>query len=117
MFKHCIILNHVSATDNRHECLFFSSCLCYCTLQKVEIKEKKANGESISPTFADLPAPELQWEKMTSAPVPRLDGFAIQIENLFYVFAGYGTIDVVRIFVNFFIVCVFLQIFEFVVNE
>ncbi|XP_063947642.1 kelch repeat-containing protein At3g27220 isoform X2 [Daucus carota subsp. sativus] len=40
-------------------------------IKKVEIKEKKANGESISPTFADLPAPELQWEKMTSAPVPR----------------------------------------------
>lgn len=32
---------------------------------------------------------------MASAPVPRLDGAAIQIKNLLYVFAGYGTIDYV----------------------
>ena len=35
---------------------------------------------------------------MTTAPVPRLDGAAIQIKNLLFVFAGYGTIDSVRIF-------------------
>lgn len=49
-------------------------------------------------TFADIPAPMLEWEEMASAPVPRLDGAAIQIKNLLYVFAGYGTIDYVRIF-------------------
>lgn len=35
---------------------------------------------------------------MAEAPVPRLDGAAIQIKNLLYVFAGYGTIDFVRVF-------------------
>lgn len=35
---------------------------------------------------------------MPSAPVPRLDGAAVQIKNIFYVFAGYGTINYVRIF-------------------
>lgn len=34
---------------------------------------------------------------MATAPVPRLDGAAIQIKNLLYVFAGYGTIDYVSI--------------------
>ncbi|KAF2318414.1 hypothetical protein GH714_007009 [Hevea brasiliensis] len=33
---------------------------------------------------------------MAPAPVPRLDGAAIQIKNLLYVFAGYGTIDYVH---------------------
>jgi hypothetical protein len=50
----------------------------------------------ISATFADLAAPELQWEQMAEAPVPRLDGAAIQIKNLLFVFAGYGTINYVR---------------------
>ncbi|KAL2516124.1 Galactose oxidase/kelch repeat superfamily protein [Forsythia ovata] len=50
----------------------------------------------LSATFADLPGPELKWEKMSTAPVPRLDGAAIQIKNLLYVFAGYGTIDYVH---------------------
>ncbi|XP_019447444.1 PREDICTED: kelch repeat-containing protein At3g27220-like isoform X2 [Lupinus angustifolius] len=50
----------------------------------------------LSATFADLPAPDLHWEKMPSAPVPRLDGYAIQINNLFYVFAGYGSLDYVH---------------------
>ena len=54
------------------------------------------HDRSLSATFADLPAPELKWEKMASAPVPRLDGAAIQIKDLLYVFAGYGTIDLVR---------------------
>ncbi|KAL8132513.1 kelch repeat-containing protein At3g27220-like [Apium graveolens] len=65
-------------------------------IKELDVREKKADGGLILPTFADLPAPELEWEKMTSAPVARLDGFAIQIKNLFYVFAGYGTIDVVH---------------------
>ncbi|KAF2316462.1 hypothetical protein GH714_041803 [Hevea brasiliensis] len=30
---------------------------------------------------------------MPSAPVPRLDGYAMQIKNLLYVFAGYGSLD------------------------
>jgi hypothetical protein len=50
----------------------------------------------INATFADLPAPELKWEEMAEAPVVRLDGAAIQIKNLLYVFAGYGTINDVR---------------------
>jgi hypothetical protein len=54
------------------------------------------HDRSLSATFADLPAPELKWEKMANAPVPRLDGAAIQIKDLLYVFAGYGTIDFVR---------------------
>ncbi|OMO65504.1 kelch-like motif-containing protein, partial [Corchorus olitorius] len=49
----------------------------------------------LSATFADLPAPELKWDKMAAAPVPRLDGAAIQIKDLLFVFAGYGTIDYV----------------------
>lgn len=56
----------------------------------------------LSGTFADIAAPELTWEKMRPAPVPRLDGSSIQIKNIFYVFAGYGTIDHVRIFVYLF---------------
>lgn len=36
---------------------------------------------------------------MTQAPVPRLDGAAIQIKDQLFVFAGYGTIDLV-IFYN-----------------
>ncbi|KAG0502276.1 hypothetical protein HPP92_002348 [Vanilla planifolia] len=50
----------------------------------------------LNKTFADLPAPHLEWEEMPSAPVPRLDGASVQIKNLLYVFAGYGTIDFVH---------------------
>ncbi|KAG2725791.1 hypothetical protein I3760_01G082900 [Carya illinoinensis] len=61
------------------------------------VKSKDAgSGRVLSATFADLPAPGLNWEKMAAAPVPRLDGAAIQIKNLLYVFAGYGTIDSVH---------------------
>jgi len=57
-------------------------------------KDKKPVGSmDINATFADLPAPELKWEEMAEAPVVRLDGAAIQIKNLLYVFAGYGTIN------------------------
>ncbi|CAM8898723.1 unnamed protein product [Rhodiola kirilowii] len=66
---------------------------------KKGVKDKN-NGRVLSATFADLPAPELDWEKMASAPVPRLDGAAIQIKNLLYVFAGYGTIDYVHTHVD-----------------
>ncbi|XXG45068.1 hypothetical protein AAC387_Pa02g0248 [Persea americana] len=66
--------------------------------KKVEAtKDHKApNTDGVNATFADLPAPQLQWEEMAEAPVPRLDGAAIQIKNLLYVFAGYGTIDYVH---------------------
>ncbi|KAL8043692.1 hypothetical protein ABFX02_08G001400 [Erythranthe guttata] len=58
---------------------------------------KNHNPERVlSATFADLPAPELEWEQMPSAPVPRLDGSAIQIKDLLYVFCGYGTLDYVH---------------------
>ena len=67
-------------------------------LQEEAVKDQKAAlGRVLSATFADLPGPELKWEKMAAAPVPRLDGAAIQIKNLLYVFAGYGTIDYVRL--------------------
>ena len=60
----------------------------------VQSKDKKPVGSmDINATFADLPAPELKWEEMAEAPVVRLDGAAIQIKNLLYVFAGYGTIN------------------------
>lgn len=52
----------------------------------------------LSATFADLPAPELEWEEMAAAPVPRLDGAALQIKDLLFVFAGYGTIDYVSFY-------------------
>lgn len=81
------------------------NCLNYVDLQNAQylqgsdVKDKKKADvpeRVLSATFADLPAPELEWEKMAPAPVPRLDGAAIQIKNLLYVFAGYGTIDFVR---------------------
>lgn len=58
--------------------------------------EHLAPPKYLNATFADLEAPQLEWEEAPSAPVPRLDGAAIQIKNLFYVFAGYGTIDYVH---------------------
>nr|GMC46402.1 kelch repeat-containing protein At3g27220-like [Ipomoea batatas] len=64
-----------------------------------EIKDvtEDNNGRSrqrfLPATFADLPARTLDWEQMPSAPVPRLDGYSIQIKNKLYVFSGYGTID------------------------
>lgn len=68
----------------------------WCNLQE-DTGKKGINPERVlSATYADLPAPDLKWEKMATAPVPRLDGAAIQINNLLYVFAGYGTIDYVR---------------------
>lgn len=54
--------------------------------------------DELNATFADIPAPQLEWEEMPSAPVPRLDGAAIQIKNLLYVFAGYSSLDHVRTF-------------------
>ncbi|XP_068668891.1 kelch repeat-containing protein At3g27220-like [Aristolochia californica] len=61
-----------------------------------DAKEKKVPPGGPNATFADLPAPLLDWEEMAPAPVPRLDGAAIQIKNLLYVFAGYSTIDSVH---------------------
>ncbi|XP_020578062.1 kelch repeat-containing protein At3g27220-like isoform X1 [Phalaenopsis equestris] len=54
------------------------------------------NLNTFNATFADIPAPQLEWEEMAEAPVPRLDGAAIQIKDLLYVFAGYGTINYVH---------------------
>ncbi|KAF3599028.1 hypothetical protein F2Q69_00037653 [Brassica cretica] len=59
-------------------------------------KDTKTKERKLSATFQDLDAPQLQWEKMAAAPVPRLDGAAIQIRNLLYVFAGYGNINLVH---------------------
>ena len=63
--------------------------------KKGEVEMTKVSKD-LNATFQDLPAPQLEWEEMAEAPVPRLDGAAIQIKNLLYVFAGYGTIDYVR---------------------
>ncbi|KAJ3675442.1 hypothetical protein LUZ60_004484 [Juncus effusus] len=67
-------------------------------ITNVQIKKDDKSSKLKGPnaTFADIPAPTLEWEEMASAPVPRLDGAAIQIKNLLYVFAGYGTIDSVH---------------------
>ncbi|XP_055803411.1 kelch repeat-containing protein At3g27220-like [Solanum dulcamara] len=48
---------------------------------------------ALAMTYADLPAPELKWEQMASAPVPRLDGYSLQIKDLLFVFAGYENLD------------------------
>ncbi|TKW09196.1 hypothetical protein SEVIR_6G077800v4 [Setaria viridis] len=47
----------------------------------------------LNATYADLPVPRWDWEEMPAAPVPRLDGAAVQIGDLLYVFAGYGSLD------------------------
>ncbi|KAL3347012.1 hypothetical protein AABB24_025437 [Solanum stoloniferum] len=48
---------------------------------------------ALAMTYADLPAPELKWEQMASAPVVRLDGYSLQIKDLLFVFAGYENLD------------------------
>ncbi|KAJ6821219.1 pentatricopeptide repeat-containing protein, chloroplastic [Iris pallida] len=53
-------------------------------------------SKGLNATFADIPAPQLEWEKMAEAPVPRLDGAALQIKDQLFVFAGYRTIDEVH---------------------
>jgi len=62
-------------------------------------KSAKRRGPErfLSSTFADLPAPEWHWEQMPSAPVPRLDGYSVQIKNMFYVFGGYANLDHVSV--------------------
>lgn len=64
---------------------------------KQHVVKNKTPQRFLSATFADLPAPQWNWEQMDSAPVPRLDGYAIQIQNLFYVFSGYANLDHVSI--------------------
>ncbi|XP_075640493.1 kelch repeat-containing protein At3g27220-like [Castanea sativa] len=61
--------------------------------EDVKGRKERTPERFLSATFADLPAPELQWEEMPPAPVPRLDGASVQIKNLLYVFAGYRTLD------------------------
>lgn len=65
--------------------------------QGPDAKAKRDRGRDrfLSATYADLPAPDMKWEEMPPAPVPRLDGAAIQINNLLYVFSGYRTLDYV----------------------
>lgn len=73
--------------------------------QGLDANEKRDRGPDrfLSATFADLPAPDMKWEEMPPAPVPRLDGAAIQIDNLLYVFSGYRTLDyVIPNFLDFF---------------
>ncbi|KAL3723006.1 hypothetical protein ACJRO7_035228 [Eucalyptus globulus] len=72
--------------------------------QGPDAKEKRDRGPDrfLSATYADLPAPDMKWEEMPPAPVPRLDGAAIQIDNLLYVFSGYRTLDHVHSHVDVF---------------
>jgi len=63
--------------------------------EKKNHKNVTASGRFLAAAYADLDAPNLHWEKMPPCPVPRLDGAAIQIRDLLFVFAGYGTIDYV----------------------
>lgn len=63
--------------------------------KKKEKAKDSGSGRLLSAAYADLQGPELSWQKMATSPVPRLDGAAIQIRNLLFVFAGYGTIDYV----------------------
>ncbi|CAI0456837.1 unnamed protein product [Linum tenue] len=60
------------------------------------------HGRVLSATFADLSAPELDWEQMDSAPVPRLDGYSVQINDLLYVFVGYRNLDNVHSHIDVF---------------
>ncbi|KAK7266902.1 hypothetical protein RIF29_19563 [Crotalaria pallida] len=64
--------------------------------------KKRYPARFLSGAYADLPAPDMHWEEMPPAPVPRLDGASIQIKNLFYVFAGYGSINHVHSHVDIF---------------
>lgn len=65
-------------------------------VKKKDKIDKISALKDFNATFADLPARQLKWEEMAEAPVPRLDGAAIQIKDLLYVFAGYGTINYVH---------------------
>lgn len=71
-------------------------CPLYSVKKKKEKKAVNRELMNLNATYADMPAPHWDWEEMPDAPVPRLDGFSIQLENLLYVFAGYGSIDHVR---------------------
>ncbi|KAK4772595.1 hypothetical protein SAY86_014370 [Trapa natans] len=71
-------------------------------LEETEQKKGPHRARILSDTFADIPAPDWQWEELPAAPVPRLDGAAIQIKNLLYVFAGFGTLDWVHSHVDVF---------------
>lgn len=66
-------------------------------IPKDKEQKKKNSVRLLADAYADLPAPQLVWEKMKTSPVPRLDGAAIQIRNLFFVFAGYADINTVTI--------------------
>lgn len=62
------------------------------------VPKQKKDGSSVrllADAYADLHGPQLTWQKMATSPVPRLDGAAIQIRNRLFVFAGYGTINLV----------------------
>lgn len=66
-------------------------------IPKEKEQKKKNSVRLLADAYADLPAPQLVWEKMKTSPVPRLDGAAIQIRNLFFVFAGYADINTVTL--------------------
>jgi hypothetical protein len=75
-------------------------------LLPADLMENVKEGKNLSKMKVEIVqkpeenVPELEWEEMAEAPVPRLDGYSIQLGNLFYVFAGYRTINDVNPFVN-----------------
>ncbi|KAF2917924.1 hypothetical protein DAI22_08g019800 [Oryza sativa Japonica Group] len=68
-------------------------------MQATAKKSGRARGKKpaaegyLNATYADIPAPRWDWEEMPAAPVPRLDGYSVQIGDLLYVFAGYENLD------------------------
>ena len=68
--------------------------ILYCT--HVLMLQKETLGIHEDENGRGGAAALLIWEEVAAAPVARLDGAAVQIANLLYVFAGYATIDEVR---------------------
>lgn len=50
--------------------------------EDVKGRKERTPERFLSATFADLPAPELQWVETPPALVPHLDGASIQIKKL-----------------------------------
>ncbi|MQM18184.1 hypothetical protein Taro_051173, partial [Colocasia esculenta] len=96
---HSSFVASVTAAASSLWCLFvLKFCVVLAQARKSEkwdLKNAKwaVPEEGLNATFADLPAPPMGWEEMPACPVPRLDGSAVQIKNLFYVLHGYGNIN------------------------
>lgn len=74
------------------------------------MKDRIALALKYNATYADIPAPTLEWEEMPAAPVGRLDGYSAQIGNLLYVFAGFASLDHVRFILVIFYLPIIISI-------